>query len=162
MGDTLFTHNKALHVSFLWLILITVFLLLVFYTGTRSYAHRWLFGSILFLFFLLLGAGISYHKLSDTYTFWPDKEAIWYGTLQESPKEKEKSFACKIRIDHCYPDDKQYFMGKQCLLYIIKDSLVGQLQAGSTLWFSSKISSPPVITAIPENLIMPGICRETE
>lgn len=122
--------------SFDWLIeqgiLLTIlFLLLLGLVSRVQYTHRWLFGGALYLFLFVLGSWLTQLQWEAVSFDWEQEKIAYKGIIQETPLQKKRSVACKVRTKD-----------RDIILYISNDTAAQHLQVGDELLFYTRIKSP--------------------
>ena len=126
--DTFFPINGTIVVAVGTLCL---FITLLFLIKSQKYKLRWLFGTVLYVFFFLLGGILTQLKWKQVLPNWSEASQVYRGIVLDMPKEKAKTVSCLLLLDT-----------QKALVYIRKDSLSMSLKMGDELWFYSKIHQP--------------------
>ena len=110
-----------------------LFLLLImgFLLKNSSYGSRWLFGAGVSSFMFLVGTIGTQQAWQRVKVDWSSERKAYIGILQEPPREKPKTYQCRVGVE-----------GKEVLLYLPKDSLSASLRVGNELLFYTRIDSP--------------------
>lgn len=108
-----------------------LFLLLVIWIKEVLYAQRWIFGGLLYLFFLILGSFVVQLQWKEVAVDWGQVKSGYAGIIQEMPEEKGKTIRFRVRVNN-----------KNVLLSLFKDSLSQSLGCGDEILFYTKIISP--------------------
>ena len=122
----------------LWILLAGVFINL----NRQEYSSRWLFGSMVFLFLLFLGALLVQHKWEQVVYDWPSERTLYQGVITDPPREKAKTWLCKLHVEAKVFRGQFIPVDRTLLVYIVKDSLTGKLQCGDRLQFYTRVSRP--------------------
>ena len=119
-------HSSLLTFEFILLltgILLLLLFLLFFVRKWLEYKHRWLFGFISTIVFLLLGYSLSFfHNTSNAFIEPPTEKITWIGQVVESPSKTAKSVKTVVELkeieDGKFPD----LTSQKILVYIAQDS----------------------------------------
>lgn len=118
-------------------------ILLVFLTTRKiAYHHRALFGVGLTFFFLALGTGLGSRLLTDTRYDWPTDSTVYKIELTGDAQKKERTMLFPATVRSVYEAGKELHVGKEILVYIMTDSLAGDLKSGDVLLARSQINAP--------------------
>ena len=115
----------------------------------RNYCFRWLFGSMAFMFLFCIGALCVQHKWETVNYEWASGENVYQGVLVDAPQEKAKTYLCKLQVNKKASEKGLIPVNRTVLVYIMKDSLSGNLRCGDHLNFYARI-------AMPEKAEVPG------
>ncbi|MGZ2371968.1 ComEC/Rec2 family competence protein [Ancylomarina sp. YFZ004] len=105
----------------------------------KSYAYSFIYGIFIFLFVIGSGYIRVYHSNARMTLSSVDSITAFKGNLKRSPDEKAKSMACVIELKEVYNKDRWENTNVQVLLYLAKDSLSRELEAGDEILVSSKL-----------------------
>lgn len=105
----------------------------------KNYAYTFIYGIFIFLFCICSGyirvnqsnAGMALSSV--------DSITAFKGSLKRSPNEKAKSMACVLELQAVCKKDKWEKASVQALIYLAKDSLSRELEAGDEILVSSKL-----------------------
>lgn len=122
------------------LALILLFLILYYRVEHRS--GIWLFGLAVYLFFFILGIGITATRLSQVHYKWKKNKTFYEVVLADSPHEKPKSIACTVNVLSVTDSVSKTPVNRKALLYFFKDSLNETLKCGDRLLLYTEIKSP--------------------
>lgn len=117
-----------------WLISIAgacVMTLSYFVSSKKNFRLRWLFGVGLFVFVFGLFAGTFQLRNEQVAFAFPDKTAVYIGTVLDIPQEKPRSFACNVKIT--YP------VSKKVVVYLQKENEERSISPGEEIIFSAQI-----------------------
>ena len=95
-----------------------------------------LFGVGMSLSFLCIGAMLNCAQSDKVRVEWPDNNSTYQGMLTDYPLERARSY----RLDLILEDS--LFYGRRIILYVPKDSLVTELEAGQSVQFYGRIRKP--------------------
>nr|WP_255490033.1 ComEC/Rec2 family competence protein [Bacteroides sp. 214] len=123
--------------------LICLFLLLPFgYLLFKRYAQRWLFGVMVFIFFLAYGfIGIQQQLHEANYTF-PTEEVVYKTIITQKPERKERSLLCRATVREVYDSMEPSSVNRKVLLYFSLDSAANEIKAGDVLLLSTRLALP--------------------
>lgn len=119
-----------------------IFLSFVFYRLLPSYYYRWLFGLGIFLFFIFIGAGLSFLYQNKSFYKWENVPRVYYASVVDRPVEKTKSLACTVYVSAALDSLGRSSIGKKVLLYLPKDSVCNNLYPGNKMLFYGRIHAP--------------------
>lgn len=108
----------------------------------QHYFSRWLFGSVAFLFLFCIGALWVQHQWESVNYEWSHQENVYQGVIIDTPKEKAKTYLCKIRVDKKFAEGEMIPVNRIALVYVIKDSLSMNLRCGDHLNFYTRMVTP--------------------
>lgn len=147
VGDELFFRDCELPVGLVFAIGLPLLVLLIAAYFLKCYAHRWLFGILLFLLFFVSGAAWMNIQLQQTSVSFAETEAVYHATITEKPEEKERSILCRVELiaANDSADNSIALVPPHpvtALLYLAKDSLSRLLCSGEELLVAARISPP--------------------
>lgn len=108
----------------------------------QKYNIRGLFGSFAFLFLFCLGTLLVQHERERISYEWPSERNVYQGVIVDTPKEKTKTYLCKLHVDNRLSVGKVVSVDRTVLIYIAKDSISERLQCGDRLYFYARINGP--------------------
>ena len=97
----------------------------------RRPKNHWIYGIGISLFMFLVGWTLTEHEWKKVKVDWPVSELVCKGVIQETPLEKQRTYQCRVKMEH-----------KEVLLYLPKDSLSASLMIGDCLSFRTRIHAP--------------------
>ena len=109
----------------------------------RQYKFRWLFGSGIFLLFLVAGYFLSLQKETDDQFDHLHQKGIYRVELTAPPVEKAKSYKCRVAVMEFLKDGKWERAQGTALLYVAKDKAAGRLLFGDRLLVEADFVAPP-------------------
>lgn len=141
-GDELFFGGYELPVGIMLAGILFLSVLLIVAFRLKRYAHRWLFGVLLFLFLFMSGAAWINARLQQTMVSVPKVETVYHAAITEKPQLKERSVLCPATLTSPANDTAALLHPIKVLLYLAKDSLSEGLRSGEELMISARISLP--------------------
>ena len=127
-------------------ILLAVILLLLYLRILKSEKHyrfRWVFGLGVFLLLFVLGCGLSLERKSKAVFAKPEIRGVFLATLTENPTAKTNSFACKLKVEKLYENNRWVAAPGNAIVYFQKDSLASKLVFGDQLMIEAYFKTPP-------------------
>lgn len=125
-----------------WSLSVVALFLFILYYFRKRHADRWLFGTVVYLLFFLMGVGVTAFRLSTVHCHWSKDKTAYEAVLTETPQEKAKSFLCAAKVLIQCDTIENSRVDKSVLLYLAKDSLSENLNYGDKLLLYGRITQP--------------------
>ncbi len=110
-----------------------------------SYKKRWIFGFVIFIFFLLAGNIITVNhnelKRADHFSNYLENKGYATLTIIEPVSERENSFRAVCRVNKIISDTIAYKVTGKVMLYFAKDSVASALSYGDKIITDNNFSS---------------------
>lgn len=141
LGHYLYFRNVPPSATFLCIGFPAITMLLLVACCIRNYSHRWAFGLLLHLFFLMVGLLLITAKLHHNSYCFPARAIVYKAIITANPEPKERSLLCSAYITEGY-DGHPFGVGRRALLYFPADSTVGGIRRGDELMVCTQLSLP--------------------
>jgi len=105
----------------------------------KTYAYTFIYGIFIFLFCISSGYIRVNHSNAGMTLSSVDSITAFQASLKRSPDEKAKSMACVMELKAVCRNDKWEKANVQALIYLAKDSLSRELEAGDEILIASKL-----------------------
>jgi len=145
IGIILYRYFDLFPWSQMSMLILSVLIFAVSFVLQRSilqFKFRWLYGSGIFLFLVLIGYSISNQNATKSNFDNIEIPGIFSVELTESPIEKENSFLCRVKTLQYFEKDKSTNSVGRALVYIQKDSLSQKLKSGDQLLIETTFNKP--------------------
>jgi len=108
----------------------------------RNYMYRWVYGVILFVFLVILGAGIiQLRNNRSNYTDFIDRECLAIANLVESPQDKPGSVKSILQMKSIRVGKKWVKTRGKVLVYFQMDSIAKMLKTGDRIVFQGSLQT---------------------
>lgn len=99
-------------------------------------------GANIYLLLFIAGIITTEYQLSKIEQQWGTHKSVYIGQLIDTPKEKEHSTFCSIKLLGQIESGKTRPINKKVVLYLTHDSLNSQLKRGDKLLFYGQVKKP--------------------
>jgi competence protein ComEC len=107
-----------------------------------QYQFRWLFGSGIFLFIVVLGYYVSEQYEKENSFQHLNKSGVYTVELTESPIEKANSYLCRVKTLQVFDSLQNATSKGKAIIYFQKDSAAALLQSGDRLLVETTFRKP--------------------